>query len=162
MNSNTMTIPAGLNAGDTFKHAGRELVVIKVPETGDLQAVEMIHSVLTTDIDPHPLNRKWFSAEGMKKLVDSIRATGQTTPGIARRKPDGRLEQIAGERRWKACAELGIRVQVVIREMSDSEAVEVLLIENAKREGLRPVDEAEIYDAMLKLLDEKGQKIFSL
>ena len=137
-------------------------MVIQAPETGELIAMEMIHSINTADIDPHPLNRKWFSVEGMKELVDSIRAVGQTTPGIARRKPNGRLEQVAGERRWKACAELNRPVQVVIREMSDSEAVEVLLIENAKREGLRPVDEAEIYDAMLKLLDEKGQKLFSL
>lgn len=159
---NSMTIPAGLNAGDTFRQHGRELVVIQVPETGEQHAVEMIHSVLTTDIDPHPLNRKWFSEEGMKELVDSIRATGQTTPGIMRRKADGRYELIAGERRWKACCELGVRFQTVIREMSDAEAVEVLLIENAKREGLRPVDEAEIYDAMLKLQDEQGRKLFSL
>lgn len=160
--SNEMTIPAGLKAGDTFKHAGRELVVIKIPESGELTAMEMIHSINTADIDPHPLNRKWFSVEGMKDLVDSIRAVGQTTPGIARRKPNGRLEQVAGERRWKACGEIGIPMQNMIREMTDAEAVEVLLIENAKREGLRPVDEAEIYDAMLKLLDEKGNKIFSL
>lgn len=159
---NSIIIPPGVKAGNTFNHAGRELVVIKSPETDELIAMEMIHSINTTEIDPHPLNRKWFSVEGMKDLVDSIRAVGQTTPGIARRKPDGRLEQIAGERRWKACIELGIPVQVVIREMSDSEAVEVLLIENAKREGLRPVDEAEIYDAMLKLQDEQGKKLFSL
>lgn len=162
MSTNKTIIPAGLHAGDTFKHAGREMVVIKASETEELVAMEMIHSIDTAEIDPHPLNRKWFSEAGMKELADSIRVTGQTTPGIMRRKPDGRLELIAGERRWKACCELGFRFQSVIREMSDAAAVEVLLIENAKREGLRPVDEAEIYDAMLKLQDEQGQKLFSL
>ncbi len=163
-----MTVPAGLNAGDSFKQHGRHYVVIKLDDTDSLAgvdqliAVEAVHSYPTSQFEKHPMNRKWFSEEKKKEMLDSLRQSGQTTPGIARRLPNGKLQLIAGERRWSGCEELGMPLQVMVREYSDVEAAEILLIENAKREDLRPVDEAEIYDAMLQLRDEAGHRLFTL
>ena len=58
--------------------------------------------------------------------------------------PDGSYQLVAGERRWRAARRAGLsEVPVVIREMSDSEMMELALIENLQREDLNPIEEAE-------------------
>jgi len=166
MKKHDMTVPAGLKPGDTFPQGHCEMIVMDVAapeaEKPELCAVEMIRALPTEQVHPSPINRKYFNPADFVELVDSMREVGQTTPGIVRRKADGTYELVAGDRRWQACCELGIPFRAMVRTYTDAQAAEILLTENAKREGLRPVDEAQIYGAMLALRDEAGNHVFTL
>lgn len=154
-------VPAGLNAGETFYDHGREYVALRL-EDGSLVASEVVRLVPVDQQDPHPNNRKHCDPQGLAELVESIRTKGQTTTAILRKMPDGRLQQIAGWRRALACKELGIPLRAHVREMTDVEALEQLYLENAQREDLRPLDEAELIDAMLDLRDAEDRRLFTL
>lgn len=96
--------------------------------------------------------RQHFRTEEMKELVASIRQKGVIQPIIVRRKGDG-YELIAGERRVRAARSLGKeRIPAVIRSASDSESLELALIENIQRADLNPIEEAVAYGR----LAEKG------
>ena len=154
-------VPAGLNAGETFHLYGREYVAIGL-EDGSLIASEVVRMVPTDLQDPHPNNRKQCDAQALAALVESIGTKGQTTTAILRKMPGGRYQQIAGWRRALACAALGIPLRAHVREMSDVEALEQLYLENAQREDLRPLDEAELIEAMLDLRDGENRRLFTL
>ena len=89
--------------------------------------------------------RRSFDDESIAELADSINEHGLIQPLVV--KPVGKYyEIIAGERRWRACKEAGIKeVPVVIREFDDQETLEVSIIENIQRENLKPLDEANAY-----------------
>lgn len=99
-----------------------------------------------TDIIPSPLQpRKNFSDDALGELVESIREHGVIQPLIVR-DIKGKLELIAGERRWRACQKLEVEtVPVIFREASDRDVLEMALIENLQREDLNPVEEAHAY-----------------
>ena len=82
--------------------------------------------------------------------MDSIREHGIIQPLIVRQ-VNGKLELIAGERRFRASRELGLtEVPVITREASDREVLEMALIENLQREGLNPIEEARAYERLSK------------
>lgn len=89
--------------------------------------------------------RQYFDPEKLASLVDSIRDRGVLQPLIVRKINDaGQLEIIAGERRWRAAQEVGLAtVPVILIECSDTEALEIGLIENLQRDDLNPMEEAE-------------------
>lgn len=88
--------------------------------------------------------RKHFDEAALSELSESIAMHGVIQPLLVRPISDGGYQLIAGERRWRASRMAGLtQVPVVIREMSDSEAMELALIENLQREDLNPVEEAE-------------------
>lgn len=88
--------------------------------------------------------RKHFDEEALSELSESIAMHGVIQPLLVRPISDGGYQLIAGERRWRASRMAGLtQVPVVIREMTDSEAMELALIENLQREDLNPVEEAE-------------------
>jgi ParB family transcriptional regulator, chromosome partitioning protein len=93
--------------------------------------------------------RRFLSAEALAKLVASIREKGVLQPILVRPRGD-RFELVAGERRVRAArlAELKV-IPAVVRELDDTEAFELALIENLAREDLNPADET---DALLRLL----------
>lgn len=94
--------------------------------------------------------RKHFSEEALAELADSIRAHGVLQPLLVRPLPSGRYQLIAGERRWRASRMAGLsELPVVIREMSDAEAMQLALIENLQREDLNPVEEALGYRQLM-------------
>ena len=96
-----------------------------------------------SEIEPNRLQpRKDFDEEAIASLADSIKDHGLLQPIVVR--PYGRAYQIvAGERRWRAARVAGLgEVPVVIKEFSDSEAMQIALIENLQRENLNPVEEA--------------------
>ncbi len=97
--------------------------------------------------------RSQFDESSLKELADSIRESGLIQPLVVRER-QGRYELIAGERRLRACrlAELD-KVPAVIRNVSNTEAYTLALIENIQREDLNPVEEAAAYR---KLLDDTG------
>jgi ParB family transcriptional regulator, chromosome partitioning protein len=118
---------------------------------------------LLKDIDEHPAYilcgidelfpnryqaRKEFRDDEQKKLVASIRKNGIIQPIIVRKAGSG-YEIIAGERRWRAAQQAGLRdVPVVIREASDADAAELSLIENLQRESLNPLEEAAAFQTL--------------
>lgn len=100
--------------------------------------------------------RRRFDEESLSGLVESVREKGVLQPLLVRRDPDQEnvYEIIAGERRWRAAQIAGLHdVPVLVREMSDSDALEIALIENIQRQDLTALEEAEGYR---RLMDEFG------
>ena len=104
-------------------------------------------------------SRKVFDPDELKALVASIRESGIIQP-IVVRKADKGFEIIAGERRWRAAQEAGLKtVPVVIREAEDIEVAEISLIENIQRAELNPIEEAEAYQALSDQFDLSQEEI---
>jgi ParB family chromosome partitioning protein len=102
--------------------------------------------------------RQDMHQESLEELADSIRAQGVIQPIVVRSMPTldpsgaARYEIIAGERRWRAAQIAGLeKVPVVVRNLPDSAAIAVALIENIQREDLNPLEEAR---ALRRLIDE--------
>jgi len=90
--------------------------------------------------------------EALEELASSIRKQGVLQPVVVRKLDSGDYEIIAGERRWRAAQLAGLeRVPVVVRDLSDEDAMVIGLIENLQREDLNPVEEAR---GMQRLIDE--------
>lgn len=104
-----------------------------------------------SDIEPNRQQpRKEFNEESLTELADSISQHGILQPLLVRPLPDSGYQLVAGERRWRACRMAGIsEVPVVIRELSDSQVMELALIENLQREDLSVVEEAEGYKMLM-------------
>jgi len=96
-------------------------------------------------LEPNPQQpRLNFKQDELASLADSIRQKGVIQPLIVRRKP-GRdvYEIVAGERRWRAAQLAQLHeVPVVVRDLSDSEVLEIAIIENIQREDLNAIEEA--------------------
>ena len=86
----------------------------------------------------------------LEELADSIRQHGVLQPLLVRPLTSGGYQLVAGERRWRASrlAELK-EVPVIIKELSDTEAMEIAIIENLQREDLNPIEEAEGLQALI-------------
>lgn len=96
--------------------------------------------------------RIFFDEDKAKELVNSVRAKGILQPLLVRPKGQNQYEIVAGERRWRAAQAAGLHeVPVVIKELSDSEALEISIIENIQRHDLNPIEEAIGYQ---RLMDE--------
>ena len=101
---------------------------------------------------PNPFQpRTHFDDAAIAEMAESIREQGIVQPLLVRSRDDG-YELIAGERRLRAARLAGLTsVPVVVREMSDREALEIALVENLQREDLTPLEEAAAYS---RLVDE--------
>jgi ParB family chromosome partitioning protein len=102
-------------------------------------------------IDPSPYQpRTRFAEAGIEELAQSIRTSGIIQPLVVR-KIGSRYQLIAGERRWRASqrAQL-LRVPVVLREVSDEQALELTLVENIQREDLNPIEQARAFDRLME------------
>jgi len=96
--------------------------------------------------------RRQMDREALDDLANSIAKQGVLQPIVARKLASGDYEIIAGERRWRAAQQAGLdRVPVVVRELSDEDAMVIGLIENLQREDLNPIEEAR---GMQRLIDE--------
>ena len=104
------------------------------------------------DIEPNREQpRKHFDEDALSELADSIETHGVIQPLLVRPLSDGGYQLFAGERRWRASRMAGLNeVPVVIREMSDSEAMELALVENLQREDLNPIEEAEGFKLLME------------
>ena len=96
------------------------------------------------EIEPDPEQpRKTFDEQALGELAASIAEHGLLQPIAVRPRPRGGYSIVAGERRWRACRMAGLNdVPVVIKEVSDEQAMELALVENLQREDLDPVEEA--------------------
>ncbi len=107
------------------------------------------------DIEPNREQpRKEFDPEALRELAESISKHGVIQPILVRPMLSGMYEIVAGERRWRAARMAGLReIPVLIRDMTDSEQMQIALIENLQREDLNPLEEAHGYQ---NLIDEHG------
>jgi ParB family chromosome partitioning protein len=97
---------------------------------------------------------------GLEDLTASVREHGVLQPILVRPQPNGHYQLIAGERRWRAAQGAGLAaIPALIEEIDDDTALEIAVIENLQREDLSPIDEALIYDKMIR---EHGYSIRKL
>jgi ParB family chromosome partitioning protein len=122
--------------------------------------VRRVREVPHDQVVPSPLQpRTHFIESPLDELVESIRQHGIIQPLIVR-PVGGKLELIAGERRWRASGKLGLAtVPVIEREASDREVLEMALIENLQREDLNPMEEASGYVRLAKEFTMKQDEI---
>jgi ParB family chromosome partitioning protein len=103
-------------------------------------------------LKPNPKNpRHNFSADELEELTASIRERGVIQPVIVRAAKNAKdsFEIIAGERRWRAAQRAGLHdIPIVTLEVSDSEALELAIIENVQRADLNPLEEAGGYQSL--------------
>jgi ParB family transcriptional regulator, chromosome partitioning protein len=93
--------------------------------------------------------RTVFAPEALAELAQSIRDKGVLQPLLVRPRGDS-FEIVAGERRWRAASLAGLtELPVIIRDLSDREALEIAIVENLQREDLGPLEEARAYQALL-------------
>ena len=117
------------------------------------------------DIEPNrDQPRKIFDEDALAELADSIAKHGVIQPLLVRPMPDGSYQLVAGERRWRASRMAGlIEVPVVIKELSDDEAMALALIENLQREDLNAIEEAQGIKALMDTLslaqDEAAERV---
>ena len=105
---------------------------------------DALKTVKLDDLQPGKYQpRTRMDQASLEELARSLKAQGVMQPILARPLGKGRYEIIAGERRWRAAKLAGLRdVPVVIREVPDSAALAMALIENIQRENLNPLEEA--------------------
>ncbi len=117
------------------------------------------------DIEPNKDQaRKQFDEAALSELADSIAQHGVLQPLLVRPLIGGGYQLVAGERRWRASRIAGLtQVPVVIKELSDTEAAVISLIENLQREDLNPVEEALGFASLMKdfnlTQEEAAQKV---
>lgn len=119
------------------------------PATDSNQSVVFINTNLINDNKLQP--RINYDQSRLEELKNSIREQGVLQPILVRIKGDG-YEVIAGERRLRAARSLKLeKIPVIVKTVTDKEALEIALVENIQREELNPIEEAR---AFRKLIDE--------
>jgi len=104
------------------------------------------------NIEPNPDQpRMIFDADALHELAASIREHGVLQPILVRPLGANRYQLVAGERRWRASKEAGLdTIPALVEELDDDTALEIAIIENLQREDLSPLEEATMYDRMIR------------
>ncbi len=127
-------------------------------EERDDAKLERVKEIPLNELHPfrdHPF--KIQNDEEMKRLIESIQKFGTLTPALARPLPEVGYELISGHRRLAACQVLGIETMpVIIREMSDDEAVIAMVDANLQREHILPSEKAFAYKMKLDAIKHQG------
>lgn len=110
-----------------------------------------------SDFPNHPFKVRMDDA--MREMADSIRQYGVLVPGMVRQKPDGGYEMIAGHRR-KAASELAQKetMPCLVRDLTDDEAIIIMVDSNLQRETLLPSEKAFAYRMKLEAMKRQGQR----
>lgn len=121
---------------------------------GPLDRLRQTRTVPIEHLVPNPHQpRRRFDEEALQNLVDSVREQGVLQPILVRpiAGDDSRYEIIAGERRWRAAQKAQLHdVPVIVRELSDLEALQIAIVENVQRSDLTPLEEAEGYRRLIQ------------
>ena len=125
--------------------------------------LERVHNIPLEELRPfrdHPF--KIQSGEEMERMVESIRKVGAITPALARPLEGGGFELISGHRRLAACQVLGLKTMpVIVRKMTDDEAVIAMVDANLQRETILPSEKAFAYRMKLEALNHQGRSSLS-
>jgi ParB family chromosome partitioning protein len=127
---------------------GRGLdALFSLENEGQIEITEIdINMIVAREDQP----RKKFDPESLKELAKSLEEHGVLQPVLVRESED-RYELVAGERRWRAAKMAGLQTMpVIIRQLDDSQAGELSLIENLQREDLTAIEEAQAYRLMME------------
>ena len=129
---------------------GRGLESLFEDAAPSLESDAKIETLPLREIEPDPDQpRKTFEQETLSELAASIAEHGLLQPIAVRPRPMGGYSIVAGERRWRASRMAGLtEVPVVIKDVSDEQAMELALVENLQREDLNPIEEAKGYRAL--------------
>lgn len=121
--------------------------------------LERVHNIPLEELHPfkdHPF--KIQSGEEMDKMIESIRKVGAITPALARPLEGGGFELISGHRRLAACQVLGLKTMpVIVRRMTDDEAVIAMVDANLQRETILPSEKAFAYRMKLDAIKHQGR-----
>jgi len=130
---------------------GRGLAAI-LPETATGEEIGDLRELPVELVKPNPKQpRTRFDAEALAGLAASIESSGVVQPLLVRPLHDGSYELIAGERRWRAAQQAGLKkVPAIVRDPEQAERLQVALIENMVREDLNPVEEARACAALVE------------
>jgi ParB family chromosome partitioning protein len=117
-------------------------------------ADEPINELDVDALEPNPLQaRSLFTPESLEELASSIREHGILEPLVVAKTPAG-YQIIAGERRWRAAKQVGLKkVPVIIKETTSRGMLEMALVENVQREDLNPIERGQAFQ---RLIDEFG------
>jgi len=132
----------------TRKALGRGLNAL-LRETESSPSASGLDQIPLNLIDPNPFQpRTQLPEDALEELANSIRSSGLIQPILIR--PAGeRYQLVAGERRWRAAAKAGLeKLPAVVREIGDTEALELALAENLLREALNPLEIARAYERL--------------
>jgi len=153
-----------MSAKETPKRLGRGLAALlgeaAVPASVSAPGVQM----LAVDVlEPSPFQpRREMDETSLAELAESIGARGILQPLLVRPKPgaEGVYQIIAGERRWRASQRVRLHeVPVLVRSLTDADAMAAGLVENLQREDLNAVDEAEGYKRLLEEFSLSQEKL---
>jgi ParB family transcriptional regulator, chromosome partitioning protein len=120
-----------------------------------------IWQIAIDKLSPSPLQpRRAFDKQALEELSQSIRENGILQPITARKNVQGKLEIIAGERRWRAAQMAGLHeVPVILKALTDKETLQLAIIENVQREDLNPIEEAEGYSKLVNEFNLTQQQV---
>ncbi len=129
---------------------GKGLEALFADNTTTEPAINTLH---IDEIEPNRSQpRSNFDPQQLLELTESIRQHGVLQPLVVRPMANGRYQIVAGERRWRASRNAGItQLPVVVKELSDREAMELALVENLLREDLTPMEEALGYRQLMEV-----------
>lgn len=104
--------------------------------------------------------RKYFDKDKMSELKESIKNSGLLQPITVRKISGGKYEIIAGERRYRACRELGMEnIPAIEINTGDARGYELSVLENIQRENLNPIEEAESYLMLMEVYGYTQEKL---
>ena len=123
--------------------------------------VQVKKTLRTSEIEPNREQpRKNFNEDAIASLAESIKEHGMLQPILVRPLEYGGYQIVAGERRWRAARMIGLEeVPVNIRELSDTQAMQIAIIENLQRENLNPIEEAKGYNELIEKYGMKHEEV---
>ncbi len=132
--------------------------IFTTQEMRDDAKLERVQNIPLSELHPfknHPF--KIQSNEEMERMIESIRKVGAITPAIARPLEGGGYELISGHRRLAACQVLGLETMpVIVRDMSDDQAVIAMVDANLQRETILPSEKSFAYKMKLDAIKHQG------
>lgn len=115
-----------------------------------VQLGDAVREVPVGEIEANPYQtRTEVDQQGIAELAESIKVQGVMQPIVLRQMPGGKLQLVAGQRRWLASQRAGkATVPALVRQLSDEQAIELTIIENLQREDLNPLDQAAAFERL--------------
>ena len=117
----------------------------------DAKSGPILRELALSSIRPNPRQpRTYFAQDALTHLADSLRTQGVLQPIVVRPTGNGYYELVAGERRWRAAQIAGLSaIPAVIRQVTESQTLELALVENLQREDLTPLERARAYQGYI-------------
>ena len=134
--------------------------IFRSDETREEEGQERVQLIAVEKMDDFPNHPfQVCNDEKMRDTIESIRENGVLVPAIVRPKENGRYEIVAGHRRRYACTAAGIaEMPAIVREMTDDEAIIIMVDSNLQRETILPSEKAFAYKMKLDAMKRQGKR----